>query len=573
MAVAEFEKQNTTPQETQQRVTEKVKKKGRKTVEKKNRALTTLEVTYVPINKIIPNEWNPNRQSDHDFELLLKSMSEDGFCVAAHTPILCADLKWRPAGELSPGDKIIAFDRDASPLNENGKHQRRFKTTTVTSNGIFEDDLYEVLVDGGQSVLCNADHPWLCSRKYGPVEDRFNGEWVKTSELTNNDYVFKILDTWETIDNYSSGWLAGFLDGEGCLSLEKTHNGSHCPVARLSVTQKPSKIADRMVSEVLGRCPEAEVSVWEHVDQPNWQDNVRVRVNRMGSIMKLIGSVQPQRLIDNAGYFWEGRSIIPKNGAAKRVVSVNHVGKGKLASLGTESRTYIASGFAMHNTQPVVTIRTEKGIKIVDGEHRWRAASVLGFEEIPVVITPMTEEQAKIATLRHNRARGSEDIELTAELLRDLEKVGALDWAQDSLMLDDTELNKLLEDIPAPEALAGEDWSEAWEPSNDREVADDGDVQVTTETREIESSGGGTVSAASSLAAVERQRERERQLAEAKTAEERQALRKDHDIFRLYLTFTGDEAVVVKKVLGNRAAEKVIEMCKLAYEELEDSEK
>ena len=67
---------------------------------------------------------------------------------------------------------------------------------------------------------------------------------------------------------------------------------------------------------------------------------------------------------------------------------------------------------------------------------------------------------------------------------------------------------------------------------------------------------------ASSIAAVERQREREKQLAEAKTAEERQALRKDHDIFRLYLTFTGDEATIVKQVLGNHAAEKVIEMCK-----------
>ena len=40
------------------------------------------------------------------------------------------------------------------------------------------------------------------------------------------------------------------------------------------------------------------------------------------------------------------------------------------------------------------------------------------------------------------------------------------------------------------------------------------------------------------------------------------ALRKDHDIFRLYLTFTGDEAITVKQVLGNHAAEKVIEMCK-----------
>ncbi len=283
---------NTTPQETQQRVSEKVKRKGKRTVEKKNKTLSTLNVEYVHVNDIYPNEWNPNRQSDHDFELLLKSMSEDGF------------------------------------------------------------------------------------------------------------------------------------------------------------------------------------------------------------------------------------------------------------------------------TQPVVCIRTEDGrVKIVDGEHRWRAAHTLKFDEIPVVITPMTEEQAKIATLRHNRARGSEDIDLTAELLRDLEKMGALDWAQDSLMLDDAELNKLLEDISAPDALAGEDWTEAWEPSNEREVEDDSELESTTETREITSGGGGTVSAASSIAAVERQREREKQLAEAKTAEERQALRKDHDIFRLYLTFTGEEAILVKKILGNHAAEKVIEMC------------
>jgi len=292
---------NTTPSETQQRVTEKVKKKGKKTVEKKNKSLATLNVEYVGVNDVYPNEWNPNRQSDHDFELLLKSMTEDGF------------------------------------------------------------------------------------------------------------------------------------------------------------------------------------------------------------------------------------------------------------------------------TQPVVCIRTEDGrVKIVDGEHRWRAAHSLGFDAIPVVITPMTEEQAKIATLRHNRARGSEDIDLTAELLRDLEKMGALDWAQDSLMLDDAELNKLLEDIAAPDALAGEDWSEAWEPSNEQEVSPDSDMDTTTETREIQSGGGGTVAAASSIAAVERQREREKQLAEAKTAEERQALRKDHDIFRLYLTFTGDEANLVKKILGNHAAEKVIEMCQKEEQLMEE---
>ena len=64
---------NTTPEATQQRVSEKVKKKGKRTVDKKNKSLETLNVEYVNVNDIYPNEWNPNRQSDHDFELLLKS--------------------------------------------------------------------------------------------------------------------------------------------------------------------------------------------------------------------------------------------------------------------------------------------------------------------------------------------------------------------------------------------------------------------------------------------------------------------------------------------------------------------
>ena len=67
---------NTTPEDTQRRVSEKVKKKGKRTVDKKNKSLETLNVEYVNVNDIHPNEWNPNRQSDHDFELLLKSMSE-----------------------------------------------------------------------------------------------------------------------------------------------------------------------------------------------------------------------------------------------------------------------------------------------------------------------------------------------------------------------------------------------------------------------------------------------------------------------------------------------------------------
>ena len=211
-------------------------------------------------------------------------------------------------------------------------------------------------------------------------------------------------------------------------------------------------------------------------------------------------------------------------------------------------------------TQPIVAVkRSEGGFKIVDGEHRWRAANTLGFEEVPVTVVPMSEEQARIATLRHNRARGSEDVDLTAKLLRDLEKVGAIDWAQDSLMIDDAELEKMLTDIAVPDALAAEDWSEAWEPED---VTKDGADPESVRTREITGTQGQQVVSASTFEAVEKQREMEKKLAEAKTAEERQALKRDNEIFRIYLTFTGEEAEVVKGVLGERAAEKLVELCR-----------
>ena len=79
------------------------------------------------------------------------------------------------------------------------------------------------------------------------------------------------------------------------------------------------------------------------------------------------------------------------------------------------------------------------------------AAQALGMAEIPIVKVDMSDQQMRIATISHNTARGNHDIELEVQVLRDLESLGALDWAQDSLMISDDEIPKLLKDIPAPE--------------------------------------------------------------------------------------------------------------------------
>jgi ParB/RepB/Spo0J family partition protein len=197
-------------------------------------------------------------------------------------------------------------------------------------------------------------------------------------------------------------------------------------------------------------------------------------------------------------------------------------------------------------TQPVIV---SQDYTIVDGEHRWRAAQHLGIPEIPVVIVPMETAQAKIATLRHNRARGSEDLELSVEVLRDLEKLGALDWAADSLDLTDQELNRLLDDIPAPEALAGEEFSEAWAPARDGDSAED-------------STGGGAGTVSSTPAALTMAREREIALRAAKNEQERQTIAQERQIYRIALSFADDEAGDVKAVLGNSPAVTILELCR-----------
>lgn len=117
-------------------------------------------------------------------------------------------------------------------------------------------------------------------------------------------------------------------------------------------------------------------------------------------------------------------------------------------------------------TQPVICLAQPDSngmFKIVDGEHRWRACKELGFSEIPVVKIDMSEEQRRLSTLRHNMARGTHDVELQAGVLRDLEALGVLGWAQESLQMDEIEVQRLLHDYSPLDAYAQDGFTESWE--------------------------------------------------------------------------------------------------------------
>jgi ParB/RepB/Spo0J family partition protein len=65
-------------------------------------------------------------------------------------------------------------------------------------------------------------------------------------------------------------------------------------------------------------------------------------------------------------------------------------------------------------TQPIV-VRKETN-EIVDGEHRWRVASILDYDEVPIVYIELNDEEMRIATILHNRAKGVENDELVTKI-------------------------------------------------------------------------------------------------------------------------------------------------------------
>lgn len=205
--------------------------------------------------------------------------------------------------------------------------------------------------------------------------------------------------------------------------------------------------------------------------------------------------------------------------------------------------------------QPVIVHKATS--EIVDGEHRWRAAKRVGMVELPVVFSDMDEVQRRIATLRHNRARGDEELETTVALLRDLDAMGAADWAKDSLDMEDLEWTRLLEDIPATD-LAAEEYTEGWEP--ERATTETDSAGSETETAELP--GQGEREGAMTEAAEATMRERQERIRMARTEEEREKAKADLDVYRITLVFSGKEAELIKAVLGHRPAQALLVLCR-----------
>jgi hypothetical protein len=206
-------------------------------------------------------------------------------------------------------------------------------------------------------------------------------------------------------------------------------------------------------------------------------------------------------------------------------------------------------------TQPILCMQDGT---IVDGEHRWKAAQEIGYETVPVVRVSMTEAQRRIATMRHNRARGQDDIAAVAELMLDLEKLGALDWAQDALLLSDEEMRRLvaMADTVAEDLSRGHEFSQAWEPveRTTYQPPDKPGMPVSYSRPAATSAEPGIASG------KEAQGANPTRLSDSEVPD----LPSPEPMTRRQFVITLSEAEIVDRVLGEQAAARLVALCQEA---------
>jgi len=195
---------------------------------------------------------------------------------------------------------------------------------------------------------------------------------------------------------------------------------------------------------------------------------------------------------------------------------------------------------------------------IIDGEHRWLAAHTVGYTEIPVVRVSMGEIQRKIATLRHNKARGAHDVVLEAEIFKGFRELGHLDYLADSLGTTEEVLDELIAALSGPDPLTPSTSLDAWIPA--AMPADQAQL-IEGNFQELEIEGEPLRAHTSEAVAYHK---RQQQRLEALTNEDdrvrfRARMRKTE--YQLKLVYLGDDGELVEEVLGDKPAERLLDLC------------
>lgn len=259
-------------------------------------------------------------------------------CPTGDQRVLTADLRWVRADSLVVGDKLVGFEEERA----DGRRTRRYQETTVTHVVPRTAPVTAVHLSDGSIVKVTGEHPWLVTgRRRGNRADRATGTWVRTVDLVVGQRIRRLAPVWSEGTSREHGYLAGFFDGEGCL----TQNAYG--TLDLSAAQRKSATLDHAVAimRALGYATS--------VTFPTREKDAHVGTINVASTTTMgkaafLGEVRPQRLLDKFQVDWLGAAQGSRDYEVE-ITAIQDLGEQPIIGLTTTSHTYLVEGFGAHN--------------------------------------------------------------------------------------------------------------------------------------------------------------------------------------------------------------------------------
>ena len=287
-------------------------------------------------------------------------------CLTPDALILMEDLTWKQLGELQVMDKVFAFEEEKTK-----SQARRWKTGTVTHIHREIQDVYEVLLENGDRIKATAEHKWLARSRGG-----FHYDWIETQNLwfggvnvqgkhktgphTDKTYsvVCKPIKVVHQDMSYDAGWMAGMIDADGHICQQNIHDpdGSIRYGFRVGVAQcekypdiaaKVRRLLEKFTDnrEPCRQC----MDKWENKDERYGKRNYNmyqymITGTNIEKIM-FLQKVRPSKIkkvdINKLGQI--------RSRYDTKVKNVRYLGKQEIVVMETDTHTFIANGYAMHN--------------------------------------------------------------------------------------------------------------------------------------------------------------------------------------------------------------------------------
>lgn len=262
------------------------------------------------------------------------------YCVPEDIKTLNLRMDWKYLGDCKVGDELIGFEEHTQQTQL--KNRRKFIPTTITSLNYTKEHSYRIIFEDGDSIISSDKHLWLCSTKISR-----NQTWLSTQQLyedinkNRNRWIIKYFDVSTPITSYDAGYVAGIFDGEGYISLNRglnKHGGVSTGFAQNSgaVLENTTKILTQYGFDYsIYKNPISEV--FNVVLKGSFSDTV-----------DFLSKIKPVRLINKL--YESFNSVEARAKTLSKIAKIEYVGEKDLLAIGTSSSTFIADGYASHNS-------------------------------------------------------------------------------------------------------------------------------------------------------------------------------------------------------------------------------